>query len=387
MSIPQIISEQATTYYPASLHSGKCWYISFSAFNPYTQKMEEKRMKINRIKCVADRRAYARNVIKELNIKLQSGWNPFIKKESAKEFYSLIDVIDTYKKAKYKELENNSIRSYDSFLIKLKQHVESIKPDMYCGLFSHRIASDFMLQIKADENICNRTYNNHLLFYRRFFDWLLNFGYISDNPFEKIPTISKKFIKKTKKALSRDEIKQLISLLITKHPRFLAACMLEYYCLLRPDDLQYLKRKNFDLERHVIFIGEDDTKNDHSSFRVIPIALEKYLDCLKLDEMNMNDYVFSQHKSYTFESGREMIGSRYFAKYWDERVRTALGWGLELKFYGLKYSGVTYLMEDGISPVYVQGQADHSSLEITNLYAESKMPEGFDQIRNLAKPI
>jgi len=387
MSIPQILSDQLTTYYPAALHSNKCWYVNYYVFNPYTQEMEEKRIKVNRIKSIPERRNYARKLIKEINSKLESGWNPLIKHENVKQFHRLLDVIEIYKRAKYKELEDNSIRSYDSFLLKLSQHIETIDIDLYCGAFNKRFAADFMLHIKADENICNRTYNNHLLFYRRYFKWMHDFDYISDNPFDAIPPISKKFIKKKRRALTREQLRQLVEFLEPSHPRFLVASMLLYYCLLRPDDLAYLKKKHFNLNNYTIQILADETKNDSTSFRVIPKVMEKYIETLNLDRMHPNDFIFSDHKSYSFTAGEKKIDSRYFAKYWAERVRPALGFNMELQFYSLKDTGITNLMADGISPAYIQGQADHSSLEITNMYLDKRLPEGYEQIRNLAKAV
>jgi integrase/recombinase XerD len=148
-----------------------------------------------------------------------------------------------------------------------------------------------------------------------------------------------------------------------------------------------LQRKNFDFERHVINIYADDTKNDNSSFRVIPVCLEKYLKVLNIESLESTDYIFSDHSLYSFNPGKKLIDKRYFAKYWSDKVRPALGFGMELQFYSLKDTGITNLMSDGISPVFVQKQADHSSLETTNMYTDKNLPEGFDQLRNLAKPV
>jgi len=121
------------TYYPAYLAEGKVWYVTYYAYNPFTERMEMKRIKINRIKSIPERRRFGRMLVKEINNKLESGWNPFIEKIREKHFHSVLSAIDVFKKTKYKELEENSIRSYESFLKKLSEHVESIDNKMYCN--------------------------------------------------------------------------------------------------------------------------------------------------------------------------------------------------------------------------------------------------------------
>ncbi|MDO9153731.1 MAG: hypothetical protein Q7U47_08510, partial [Paludibacter sp.] len=305
MSIPQIFPNHIITYYPAALHVGGVWYVNYYILNPFTDVIVEKRIKINRIKSIPERRIFARNLIRELNIKLQTGWNPFITPEGTKEFHLLTEVIETYKRAKFKELEKNSVRSYESFLLKLNLHITKIDKNMYCGSFTKRQASDFMLLIKSDNHVSHRTYNNHLLFYRRFFKWIQDFDYIAANPFETIPTISKKLIHKKRRALDRSQLRELVVQLESTHPRFLAACMMLYYCLLRPDDLMELKRKHFDLIKNVIIIFEAETKNKNSSLRTIPIALEKYLRYLDIEKLHPDDYVFSDR--YNLAPGRIKI--------------------------------------------------------------------------------
>jgi integrase len=373
-------------YYPAYLSEGKIWYITYYAYNPYTDKLQMKRIKVNRIKSIPERRKFCRKLIKEINNKLESGWNPFIENAQAKHFHSVISAIEVYKKTKYKELEENSIRSYTSFLKKLQEYVEGIDKEMYCINFNKRVASDFMLKIKEDPKIGNRTYNNNLAFYRTFFEWMESVNYISDNPFKGLKKIPKRKTKKVRTSFERDELKKLVEHLKIVHPRFLAACMLMYYCFLRNEDLCNLTPEHFDLKNKLIYIHANETKNDNDSYRVIPKVLEKYLKVLDIENTPKNYFIFST-KNYAFEAGPKQLNSRYFSKYWSDRVRKDLNLPMNLQFYSLKDTGITNLMADGISPAFIQGQADHSSLEVTTEYIHNKTPEGFKQIRDLAKDL
>jgi hypothetical protein len=62
-------------------------------------------------------------------------------------------------------------------------------------------------------------------------------------------------------------------------------------------------------------------------------------------------------------------------------VRPALGFSDDMQFYSLKDTGITNMLADGVAPNFVQGQADHSSLEVTSIYARSVTPESHKQIR------
>lgn len=374
------------TYYPAYLTEGKIWYITFYVECPYSGKMIMKRIKVNRIKSIPERRKYARNLVKELNIRLANGWNPIIEDTKAKHFHTLASAVETYKKTKYKELEANSIRSYESYLKKLTEYIEHIDQNMYCISFDKDKASEFMLWIKEDPKIGNRTYNNYLKYYQTFFMWMQEVNYISINPFRGLPKVSKKLTKKNRKYIPSKELNMITDYLAKHNPRFLAASMLMYYCCLRNGDLCYLKPSSFDMKNKLININADETKNDNDSKRVIPKALEKYLDILNIENTPRDWYLFSG-KNYTFDAGKEQLNSRYFSKYWSDKIRPALKLPMNLQFYSLKDTGITNLLSDGVSPAAVQGQADHSSLEVTTQYVHTKTPAGFKQLRDLAKDI
>ncbi|MDL2262705.1 site-specific integrase [Bacteroidales bacterium OttesenSCG-928-I21] len=372
------------TYYPAELKIGKIWYISYYVVNPYTGEMQRIREKFNRIKNIKERRKLARIKIRAINAKLEQGWNPLIN-DDTKMFVTFTQALDTFYKFKEKELEESSLRSYRSFLKLILEWTNKHHPKLYAGNFTKKITVDFMTSIRLNSKVSNSTYNNYLRFYRTLFSWLQQHSYVAKNYFTDIPKISKKKIKKTRRALTRAELTNLVEYLENENPRYLCVCLLCYYCLLRPNDIVNLKKENFDFERHIVSISENWTKNDNDSYRVIPKAMDKYLKCLDIEKMNTKNYIFSQN--WTFELGQKQMDSRKIGRYWDKRIRPACDFGKDLQFYSLKDTGITNLMADGISPVFVQGQADHSSLEITNKYAHKRTPEGFEQIREMAKDV
>jgi integrase/recombinase XerD len=370
-------------YYPAKLTKGKIWYISYYIRNPYTEELERIRIKVNRIKNLQERARYCRKVLIELNNKLYNGWNPYLDDNSTRMFVKLTDAINTYKESKYRDIEKNSKRSYDSFLNRFLDWLEKYHPDISCSHFCKRHASDFMIFIRDKKNISGSTYNNYLTYFRSVFAWLEKMDYVPENYFKSIDK-AKKLTKKVRRTFTNDELKTLIEFLKSENERYLAICMLCYYSLLRPDDIIKLRASDFDLKNSVIKIDASRTKNDHDSLRVIPEALEPFLKCLDLENRPSNEFLFTLEK---FTAGTKNLDARKVAKYWANKVRKGCGFGMDLQFYSLKDTGITNMMADGISPLYVQGQTDHHSIEVTEKYTHKKTPEGFEQIRKLSRKI
>jgi len=55
---------------PAQLYVGKEWFVAYYVINPATQKLDRKKIKLNRIDSIPERRKYANHIIQELNKKL-----------------------------------------------------------------------------------------------------------------------------------------------------------------------------------------------------------------------------------------------------------------------------------------------------------------------------
>lgn len=190
MSLPTTTNYKQN-FYPARLTKGKIWYISYYVRNPYTDQLERFRIKVNRIKSIKERNLYCKKVIIEINNKLYSGWNPYIDENSSKMFTYLNDAIETYKKAKYKELESNSIRSYESFLTRFLDWLNEKHPSLYSGHFQKNHATSFMLYVKSLDSVGTSSYNNTLVYFRSVFNWLKKMDYVPENHFSSIDKIKK----------------------------------------------------------------------------------------------------------------------------------------------------------------------------------------------------
>ncbi len=98
-------------------------YIEFYAYDPEQGKMRRKRIKLNRIKGLTNRRTYARQVIKRLADQLDKGWNPWIAKDTS-DLMTFEDAASRYEIHIEKMLSNGYFRkeTYDGYKSYLKYH-------------------------------------------------------------------------------------------------------------------------------------------------------------------------------------------------------------------------------------------------------------------------
>ena len=373
-------------YMPARLTRGKSWYISFYAYDPETDALRRCRVKINRIRDKNERRTAAAAMIREINQQLHNGWSPFIKHACARSHELLFEILDRFQRQKAKELEPNSVRSYNSYLKTLRTWLDSrgYGPGTYIRSFDRNMAAALMLDIDMNPRISPRTYNNYLRFFRNLGNWMIQYNYISENPFSQIRKKERRLTRKIRRTLTDTEKRQLFDFLVERERYdYLAMCLLCYYCLMRDKEILSLRVRDISIKKQLVRVGEDIAKNDHTSWRTIPDEMVPWL--LKLDLCAPGDcYLFSPGKDYTFVPGPERACERRIGRYWSDVIRPALGWGLDLQFYSLKDTGITDMATAGVPLNLVKEQADHSSLEMTGIYMGDSGGKAHESIKKIS---
>ena len=367
-------------YRPCTLTEGKEWFISFYVQDPDTGKLKRIRMKLNRIKPVSARRKTARALMSAIDQRLALGWNPLIEARSPKAYMKLSDALDSFLKIKGKEMEENSMRSYRSFIKTFRDWLaeNGYGPEAYVCSFNLESALSFMDDL--EEDLSAKTYNNYVTFFRSLFNWMRSKGYIDFNPFDEIQKKSKRLIKKSRRILTDEELSKLIYFLQGENEAYLAMCLICYSCLIRPKEIAMLKCKDIDLQKQLIHVKPEVAKNDKDSFRTIPDDLVPILH--RIDLSHPDWYLFGQHHQGDFSPGPGKICSRKIAQWWNLHVREACGFGMDLKFYSLKDTGITNMLDGGIPINVVQQQADHSSVAMTAIYVGNK-PNAAEDLKRM----
>ena len=353
-------------YIPPRLTQGKIWYISFSCKHPSTGKMRRVRIKFNRGGSLKERKKEANVIIASLDQKLKLGWNPFIEAAMPKGFSLMSEALDKFLDVKAKENEENSMRSYRSFIktfkdwLKTKGYIENY----YTSSFTQADAINFLEDM--EDKLSATTYNNYLRFYRSLFNWMVERQYIDENPFGKLRRKPKRLTAKTRRTFTQEEIDRLISHLEKENIPYLVIVMLCYCCFIRPKEIALLKCEDISLDKQLVHIREEIAKNDNESYRTIPDSMMKYVR--QLDLSHPDYYLFGTTRGYSFMPSPKPIWSRKISNYWEEYIRPACNFPMDLQFYSLKDTGITNMVSSGVPLTSVQQQADHSSIAITSVY-------------------
>lgn len=355
-------------YVPPKLTKGKVWYISYYVRNPETGKLKRFRMKINRIASSRERLAVAKILIVRINEQLALGWNPIMEKIAPKSYCRLDDALESFLTIKGRELEGETMRVYNSYVKIFREWLQSHGYDkqMYACSFTKANAMAFMDDVDEDEDISARTFNNYLKFLRALFNWMIDKGYISTNPFAEIKTKPKKLTKKIRRIMTDEEVARLFGYLHKEHRIYLVMCLMCYCCFMRPKEIALLKCSDIDLPRQLIHIRGEIAKNDNDSYRTIPDSMMQYMR--DLDLSNPDNYLFSEYHDFSFRPGKVKVCSRQIAKYWANVVRSECKFDMNLQFYSLKDTGMTNMVDSGVPLTFVQQQADHSSIAMTAIY-------------------
>lgn len=371
-------------YIPAQLHEGKVWYIDYYVKDPAKpDEFKRRQIKCNRIKSITERRRFGRRLVDEINNKLRNGWNPLLEQEAPKSFHRLSEALSTFLNTcdlalKTGELRPDTVRSYRSYITMLKEWLDMRELSKILLInFGKTQAKEFMSYV-YNKGVRPSTYNNYLVNLRRIFNWLKENDYIKVSPFDEIQ--KKKQGHKIRIQYIDPEIRSIIATyLADNNYRLMVCCLMAFHCLIRPKEITYIKVGDIDLDNQQIIITRDVAKNKQVRYATIPDSMIKYLRDLDLHRENPNDFMFS----INLRPGKERLDSRMISRYWD-RLRNNLKLPKEYQFYSLRDSGIIQKIKDGIPVDEVMYQADHHSLETTNVYVRIANPKVFKEVKTKA---
>jgi integrase len=376
--------EEIKIYRPAQLCTGKEWFVQYYIYNPELKKMSRKKIKLNYISKVSDRRAFANGLIRRLNAELEKGWNPFIAEENSKSYALLTKVIEDFMKLNRKKYAEGDIReatilSYESYSKKLSEYIEKKKyTDMYVYSFNKDFVIKFLDYIYDELNLSSRTRDNYLKFIRLFSNYLVERAFIKVSAADSVSVLGKsKRVAKNRTVVPADTMKKVSEFLEKNNKNFLLASQILYFCMVRPKEMTHIRISHIDLERSVIFIPGETAKNYKDAVVTIPESLN-----LLIREMGIMDYPGEYYLfSHGFKPGTDHIRETLFSKYWDRYVRKALDLPLTVKFYSLKDTGITDMIRKYNDPLLARDQARHHDLSITNMYTPSDTMQGNERIK------
>lgn len=375
--------KEIQSFTPPVLHSGKEWYIDFYAFDPVLGKMRRKKIKLNFIKKVNERRKYAKDYMIRLSEQLSLGWNPWIEQEHGNAYLLFKDVTDKYRSYIYKMLRDGqyrpeTLKSYASYLYNIETFNNERKvPITYIYQFNKDFCVMLLEEVYILRDNSAFTRDNYLAFLRSFSTFCLERNYLSQNPTTGISSIGRKGKKKNRTQLKKEDLVKLTEYLQEKNPHFLLACYILYYCFIRPAEMSKLKLSNINLAKQTLFVPDTVSKNKKDGTITLPAKVIRLMVDLNIFKMPNEAFIFSDN----FKPGMAQKSEKIFRDYWARHVRVDLKFPAQYKFYSLKDTGITNMLRH-YDTLSVRDQARHSSILMTDIYTPHDVQEANDLIKN-----
>lgn len=351
------------------LHKGKQWYVDFFAYDPARGKMRRKKYMLDHYKNEQDRENIAAILIHNIFEKLKVGWNPFVNARKTRQFTEFSTVLQRYHDYTVVAEQKGILRAktavdYRSRLNQMKIYLQEVDTGIkYVYQFDRSFAVDFLDYLILDKDVSPKTRNNYRTWLSTFGTWLKDRLYIDDNPIDEIHMLKEE--EKFRDPLTAADLVRLRDYTMKYNPPFYLACMMEYYCFIRPDELRYVRIGDISIKDQTVYVHPEFAKNRKGQVVALNDNLLKIMIKQKVFDHPSNEFLFG-HK---LVPGPEKIYVNQFRIEW-AKVRKALGWPKSYQFYSLKDSGIRDLANaEGI--VVARDQARHSDVSVTNKYLKN----------------
>lgn len=344
--------------------------VEYYVLDPSTNDMVRKRMRLTkltkRIPSKRERLLAAQRVADNLNAKLRGGWSPLHQTEDSRLYTRLADLQEKFLTAKKAEgCRPTTLTHYTSVTnIWLRWCEDNGFADRYSGTYLRIHAVQYMDDVLQLGNR-NRSYNNTLKVMKAFFQWALEHCYAKENPFLGLKTLKKE--PKIRILVPADARRKVAEYYSAMRPAMNIVCQLVYSSAIRPGEILKIQLKHIRLDRHYIVIPSENAKNHKQRFATITPSLDELLSPILAKYQNLDLYLFGKNENLDPDS--LPITKSYFQKSW-ERMRNATGLPKEMQLYSLRDTGLTDLLHAGVDQLTVQHHADHSSLEMQNIYTD-----------------
>jgi integrase/recombinase XerD len=248
---------------------------------------------------------------------------------------------------------------------------------VFCINFTQNNARDYMNFCYMKKELSPKTFNSYISGYHSIFSWFVEYGYCKVNVFTGIRR--KKEMQKFRTEIST-EIRNKIQAYLMKNGMgyYWLMCELCFYCLIRPAEMVRIKVENVDLEKQIIVLKADETKNKNERIATVPDhminLLKKHIDT------RTGKLLFSNVPGW--QPGTHEIDSREISRKW-AKLRDIIHFPSTVQFYSQRDSGIIYLLDCDINPEYVRTQADHFSLAMTTKYSKHYRPEGVTDLKKI----
>lgn len=355
---------------PKSCDMSKDWYVWFRFFDSHSRTWKQLRYKkgINEIKNYKERLREANALRQAILEELRGGWNPLQPDQPTTiKIYSLASGIDFILKLKAATLRTKTKYAYRYIMANFKEWLDTMGMlEDGIKFFTPAMAQEYMDWLLMKKQYSGRTYNDHLIVLRTFFNCFVDRDWIQKNPFR---AVKKKTQTVGRNLAYTDQERILLSNHLQMNDRRLwYFTQIMFHCFIRRTELTTIRVKHIDLVNHTIIIPGDTAKNNTQESVVIPRDLVQVLMEMQLHRHHPEDFVFGRKL--------ETCGERYKNPNWissrHNDIVKALGIDPEKGLYSWKHSGVcAYYYATGKDIYSVMRQLRHREMNTTMIYLKS----------------
>ncbi len=238
--------------------------------------------------------------------------------------------------------------------------------------------SQFFLYLARDKDLDRPTCQKYYISIKSVFYYAKKRKEITELPFDLVVFPSKKR-DCSAQLIPQEAMKLLFEDIKENDYQLFLACMIEYYCFIRPgNEMRNLKPTNFDLKSGTIRIDASIAKNKRARTVTMPTQLIEYCKEYGIDKENSNRYVFGCNRYFdTKPVSENMLRYRF------NRFRDKHNISKGVKLYSFKHQGCTTLHQTRLVSTFdLMTQLGHSNLTSTQHYLKKVAGNINSEIRN-----
>lgn len=356
-------------------------HIEYYVYNPVTMKMERQRIRLEKLSHQFKNRSQYKQMVMQLMMnltgKLAGGWTPYGENQNVAEYTPINKAIEAYIADKSRDLRKASMVSYISVAkIFVEWLITQNIHEMASHLLNQRTCQRFMDELRDRPKFNNNTYNTYLKKYRACFAWMVDRGYCKENPFEKIKTLKKQ--EKIRQLIPVDARETVVNHVRTsKHPNYEIVMHLIFTSLIRPSEIERLQVRDVDLKNKCIHIPANKAKTHKDRDAALSdTCIAMLIPLLSKPGILPTWYLINSN----YECGPEPCYHGMFKKHW-MKIRKDCGLPDEMQLYSLKDSGITEMLEAGVSINQVKEAAGHADISTTNKYIGKDTEKMIEAVR------
>lgn len=242
---------------------------------------------------------------------------------------------------------------------------------------------DFIYYLGRDRKLDKPTCERYFATVRQLFTHAQKLGELTELPLGDV-VFPRKKKDQGAEVIHPSHLKPLLLTIKERDPQLYLACMILYYCFIRPGrELRLLRIGDIDCDAGLIMVRQENAKNGIKQSVTMPKQLIEICKEYGIDKADKKLFIFGKRKRFG-----PVVMSDNMLRWRFNKYREELNLPKGYKFYSFKHTGASMLHRSGISMRELMDQLRHTKLDATQHYLKKHCGIVNDRIRdNFPSPI